>query len=151
MSGPLLFRLQNGWYKSIGYNYNFVIGAICFINSRRSGLSEIFVTYTDGGRERIWSYNNRYDFDHRDFIGKSKLEAAFYCNRKTDYISVVVRRIYTPCYERKKPKLTFTYGGIAMETQTTTSTITTLDKPRYVIYYGVRMSYEEWLEMKNAD
>ena len=38
-----------------------------------------------------------------------------------------------------------------MKTQTTTGTITTLDKPRYVIYYGVRMSYEEWLEMKNAD
>ena len=51
----------------------------------------------------------------------------------------------------KKPKLTFTYGGITMETQTTTSTVATLDKPRYVICDGVTMSYEEWLEMKNAD
>ena len=49
----------------------------------------------------------------------------------------------------KKLKLTFTYGGIT--TQTTTSTVTILDKPRYVICNGVRMSYEEWLEMKNAD
>lgn len=38
-----------------------------------------------------------------------------------------------------------------METQTTTSTVATLDKLRYVICDGVRMSYEEWLEMKNAD
>lgn len=86
MTGPLLFRLQNGWYKCIGYNYNFVIGTICFINSRRSGLSEIFVIYTDVGRERILTYNNRYDFDHRDFIGKSKLEAVFYCDRKKPII-----------------------------------------------------------------
>ena len=51
----------------------------------------------------------------------------------------------------KRPELTFTYGGITMEAQTTTSTVATLDKPRYVICDGVRMSYEEWLEMKNAD
>ena len=66
---------------------SFVIGTICFINSRRSGLSEIFVIYTDGGRERIWTYNsNRYDFNHRDFIGKSKLEAVFCCDRKKPII-----------------------------------------------------------------
>ena len=55
----------------------------CFINTRRAGLSEIFVIYTDGNRERIWTYNNlRYDFDHRDFIGKTKIEAVFYCDKK---------------------------------------------------------------------
>ena len=28
---------------------------------------------------------------------------------------------------------------------------TVLNKPRYVIYYGVRMTYEEWLDMKESE
>lgn len=55
----------------------------CFINNKRPDVSEIFVIYEDGSRERIWSFNpSRYDFDHREFIGKTKIEAVFYCDRK---------------------------------------------------------------------
>ena len=69
-------------YELLDNNLYSVISK-CFINSKRPGLSEIFVIYSDGYRERIWTYNNlRYDFDHRDFIGKTKLEAVFYCDRK---------------------------------------------------------------------
>ena len=59
-----------------------VIGK-CFVNNKHPMLSEIFVIYTDDSRERIWSFNPmRHDFDHREFIGKSKIEAVFYCDRK---------------------------------------------------------------------
>lgn len=55
----------------------------CFINNRKPDLTEIFVIYTDDSRERIWSFNPmRHEFDHREFIGKTKLEAVFYCDRK---------------------------------------------------------------------
>lgn len=55
----------------------------CFINNKRPDMSEIFVIYEDDSRERIWSFNpSRYDFDHREFIGKTKIEAVFYCDRK---------------------------------------------------------------------
>ena len=55
----------------------------CFINSRRSDLSEIFVIYSDDARETIWTFNPmRYVFTHHEFIGKTKLEAVFYCDRK---------------------------------------------------------------------
>ena len=55
----------------------------CFVNNRRPELSEIFVIYVDGSRERIWSFNPmRYEFDHREFLGKTKIEAVFYCDRK---------------------------------------------------------------------
>lgn len=55
----------------------------CFINSRRPDVSEIFVIYADDTREVIWTYNPmRYDFDHRNFLGKTKIEAVFYCDRK---------------------------------------------------------------------
>ena len=63
----------------------------CFINNKRPDLSEIFVIYADDSRERIWSFNPmRHIFDHRDFIGKTKIEAVFYCDRKeptTIYLS----------------------------------------------------------------
>ena len=69
-------------YDLVDKNLHSIISK-CFINSRRSGLSEVFVIYTNGDRERIWTYNNlRYDFDHRDFIGKTKIEAVFYCDKK---------------------------------------------------------------------
>lgn len=55
----------------------------CFINNKRPDLSEIFVIYTDDSRERIWSFNPmRYTYDHREIIGKVKIEAVFYCDRK---------------------------------------------------------------------
>ena len=55
----------------------------CFINNRRHDLSEIYVIYADNVREIIWTFNPlRYDFDHRSFIGKTKIEAVFYCDRK---------------------------------------------------------------------
>ena len=56
----------------------------CFINKTRPDASEIFVIYADDTRETIWSFNpQRYDFDHREFIGKTKIEAVFYCDRAT--------------------------------------------------------------------
>lgn len=55
----------------------------CFINNKRFDMSEIFVIYEDGSRERIWSFNPaKYDFDYHEFKGKTKLEAVFYCDRK---------------------------------------------------------------------
>lgn len=61
----------------------FSIISKCFINSKRPDASEIFVIYENGDRERIWSFNpTRHDFDHREFVGKSKIEAVFYCDRK---------------------------------------------------------------------
>ena len=61
----------------------FSIISKCFINNKRSDISEIFVIYTNGDRERIWTFNHtRYDFDHREFVGKTKIEAVFHCDRK---------------------------------------------------------------------
>lgn len=55
----------------------------CFINNKRSDKAEIFVIYENSARERIWTFNpERYDFDHREFIGMSKIEAVFHCDRK---------------------------------------------------------------------
>lgn len=55
----------------------------CFINNKRPDMSEIFVIYADGVRETIWTFNPmRYEFNHRDFVGMSKIEAVFYCDRK---------------------------------------------------------------------
>jgi hypothetical protein len=55
----------------------------CFINSKRPDSSEIYVIYTDDSRETIWTFNPvRYDFNPRAFIGKTKIEAVFYCDRK---------------------------------------------------------------------
>lgn len=55
----------------------------CFINNKRPDRSEIFVIYESSARERIWTFNPaRYDFDNREFIGMSKIEAVFHCDRK---------------------------------------------------------------------
>lgn len=55
----------------------------CYINNKRPEASEIHVIYTDNERENIWTYDpNRYDFDRGEFIGKTKIEAVFYCDRK---------------------------------------------------------------------
>ena len=57
--------------------------ARCYINTVRPDISEIFVIYSDNARETIWTYNpSRHSFDHREFVGKTKLEAVFYCDRK---------------------------------------------------------------------
>ena len=54
----------------------------CFINNKRPDASEIFVIYADDTREIIWTYNPaRYNFDHRHFLGMTKIEAVFYCDR----------------------------------------------------------------------
>ena len=55
----------------------------CFINNKRPDIAEIFVIYTDDDREIIWTFNPmRYEFNHQEFIGKTKIEAVFYCDRK---------------------------------------------------------------------
>lgn len=55
----------------------------CFINGKRADASEIHVIYTDGSKETIWTFNpHRYEFDQREFIGMTKIEAVFYCDRK---------------------------------------------------------------------
>lgn len=57
--------------------------AKCYINNKRPDVSEVHVIYADDIRENIWTFNPmRYDFDKRDFIGKTKIEAVFYCDRK---------------------------------------------------------------------
>lgn len=56
----------------------------CFINTRNSDTSQVFVIYSDGVRETIWTFDpNRYDFSRDEFIGKTKIEAVFYCDRKS--------------------------------------------------------------------
>lgn len=60
----------------------------CFINTKRFDTAEIVVMYEDGSRERIWTFDpTKYDFDYRDFVGKSKIEAVFYCDRKKSRIN----------------------------------------------------------------
>ena len=55
----------------------------CYINTRSGTRSEIFVIYDDECRENIWTFNpDRYDFNRQDFIGMTKIEAVFYCDRK---------------------------------------------------------------------
>lgn len=38
-----------------------------------------------------------------------------------------------------------------MKTQTYTNAVATLEKPRFVIHDGVRMTYEEWLDMREKE
>lgn len=55
----------------------------CYINSRQPERSEIFVIYADDARETIWTFNPmRYEFDRQEFVGMTKIEAVFYCDRK---------------------------------------------------------------------
>ncbi len=47
-------------------------------------VAEVIVIYENGVREKIWAFNpTRYIFDYRDFVGKTKIEAMFYCDRKS--------------------------------------------------------------------
>lgn len=62
--------------------YEVIIG--CKIRNRKSGLLEIIVTYENGVEERIWTYKaSKYTFNYLDFIGMTKIEAVFYCDRMT--------------------------------------------------------------------
>lgn len=55
----------------------------CYINRKLSNKNEISVVYTDGSKETVWTYNPmRYDFEYREFIGITKIEAVFHCDRK---------------------------------------------------------------------
>ena len=55
----------------------------CYINNRQPDRSEIFVIYADDTRENIWTFNPmRYEFDRQEFVGKTKIEAVFHCDRK---------------------------------------------------------------------
>lgn len=68
------YLLDSNLYKTISK---------CYINKRRPDRYEIFVIYTDGARETIWSYSpTRYDFEYYEFVGKNKIEAVFHCDRK---------------------------------------------------------------------
>lgn len=56
----------------------------CFINTKRQNVAEVIVIYENGVHEKIWAFNQtRYIFDYRDFVGKTKIEAVFYCDRKS--------------------------------------------------------------------
>lgn len=57
----------------------------CFIHNKRQNAAEIVVIYDNGIRERIWTFNPmQHTFDYQEFIGKTKIEAVFYCDRKRD-------------------------------------------------------------------
>ena len=55
----------------------------CYVNNKGRFKNEIFVIYEDGSREVIHSFNPaKIDFYGGELIGKTKLEAVFYCDRK---------------------------------------------------------------------
>ena len=62
----------------------------CYINDKSYTRKEIFVIYADGAREVIHTYNsNKYEFTRGEFIGKTKLEAVFYCDRKSPISAMI--------------------------------------------------------------
>lgn len=55
----------------------------CYINKKRPDRHEVHVIYTDNTKETIWTFNPmRHDFDHCEFVGKTKIDAVFHCDRK---------------------------------------------------------------------
>lgn len=63
----------------------------CFINKKSFNTNEIFVIYTDGTRESIWTYDPmKQNFDHHLFLGRTKIEAVFYCDRKTRNVHIAL-------------------------------------------------------------
>lgn len=74
--------------------------APCDIAQSGYRRNEITVTYSDRTREVIWHYNpSRFEYEAKDFIGMTKLEAVFYCDQKLpakrgDYQSQYVRGAY---------------------------------------------------------
>lgn len=70
------------WEKLLDKNIDKTI-AKCYVNNKGRFKSEIFAIYEDGCREVIYSFNPaKIDFDGCEFIGKTKLESVFYCDRK---------------------------------------------------------------------
>lgn len=56
----------------------------CVLHKMSSIDTEIVVTYENGDKERIWTFDrNRYSFNYREFIGMTKIQAVFYCDRKS--------------------------------------------------------------------
>lgn len=54
----------------------------CKLQRKSQNMIEIQVTYANGKRERIWTFDSgRNTFDPQEFIGKTKIEAVFYCDR----------------------------------------------------------------------
>lgn len=57
--------------------------ARCYIHNKRPDAAEISVVYADGAKETIWTFNPmRHSFNYHEFVGKTKIEAVFYCDRK---------------------------------------------------------------------
>ena len=66
----------------IDYNLYEII-TNCILHKVSPGSTEIIVTYENGEEERIWTYDpKRYSFNYREFVGMTKIEAVFYCDRK---------------------------------------------------------------------
>lgn len=62
----------------------------CFINSERPCKNRVFVIYEDGSRENIRTFNpQKHHLEQRTFIGMTKLEAVFYCDRICSIQSVL--------------------------------------------------------------
>jgi hypothetical protein len=56
----------------------------CVLQKVSVNSTEIVVTYENGYTERIWTYDpKRFSFNYRDFIGMTKIQAVFYCDRKS--------------------------------------------------------------------
>ena len=54
----------------------------CFINSEGPFRSRLFVIYEDNSRENIWTFNpQKHHFERGMFIGMTKLEAVYYCDK----------------------------------------------------------------------
>ena len=55
----------------------------CFINELSRYRNEVSVIYEDGVQEVIYHYNPMdYEYNFREFVGKTKIEVAFYCDKK---------------------------------------------------------------------
>lgn len=74
--------LNNSQADLLDENMDKVIKS-CFINEKGPSRSKVFVIYEDGSRENIFTFNPEKHFlDRTLFIGMTKLEAVFYCDRK---------------------------------------------------------------------
>lgn len=59
-------------------------------------IAEIFVIYEDGSRERIWTFDPaKYDFDHRDFIVKTKKKLCFIATEINKRLNNNSRNLHT--------------------------------------------------------
>ena len=75
-------KVKIDWYSLLDPNMDKKI-VRCNIAQVGYLRNEITVTYEDGTREVIWHYiPARFDYESKEFIGMTKIEAAFYCDRK---------------------------------------------------------------------